>query len=213
MTQLASIAEALGAYARLFPDRVGARDLDRAMSFRVWYQRSCRLANALRGLGLAKGDRVCILAYNCVEWLEIYAATALAGLIAVPINFRLVAPEIAFIAEDCEARAIIVQNDLLGAIESVRSGLACPESNYILFGTARRHPGYRDYEALISEASDTPPAEPVEPGDPWTLMYTSGTTGRPKGAIRSHQRSALLSLVTDVEMGLGRGDAAMLVMP
>ena len=60
-----------------------------------WNERSCRLANALLGLGLAKGDRVAVLAYNRVEWAEIYAATAKAGLIAVPINFRLVGPEVA----------------------------------------------------------------------------------------------------------------------
>ena len=213
MIQLASIAEALGTYARLFPDKIGARDLGRAMTFGVWHQRSCRLANALLGLGLAKGDRVCVLAYNCVEWLEIYTATAMAGLIAVPINFRLVGSEISFIAQNCEARAFIVQHELLGAVEEVRKDLPCAEHNYIILGTERRIPGYKDYEALIASASDTQPAVWVEPHDPWTLMYTSGTTGKPKGAIRSHQGSALLSLVTEVEMGLGRDDAAMLVMP
>jgi acyl-CoA synthetase (AMP-forming)/AMP-acid ligase II len=212
-TELATLSEALGAHARLLPDKVGARDLDRAMTFRAWHQRSCRLANALLGLGLAKGDRVCVLAYNCVEWLEIYAAAGIAGLIAVPINFRLVGPEISFIAQNCEARAIIVQHELLGALEAVRKDLPCPEGSCIVFGAQRRIPGYRDYEALIAEASDAQPAVPVEPGDPWTLMYTSGTTGKPKGAIRSHRGSALLSLVTEVEMGLGRDDAALLVMP
>jgi acyl-coenzyme A synthetase/AMP-(fatty) acid ligase len=183
------------------------------MTFRVWHQRSRRLANALLGLGLANGDRVCILAYNCVEWLEIYAAAAIGGPIAVPINFRLIGTEISFIARNCEARAIIVQDDLLGAIEAARQDLPCPEGNYILLGGDRHHPGYRDYEALIADARDTEPTAPVEPGDPWTLMYTSGTTGKPKGAIRSHQGSVLLSLVTEVEMGLGRHDAALLVMP
>ena len=74
------------------------------MTFRQWNERSCRLANALLGLGLAKGDRVAVLAYNCVEWLEIYAATAKAGLVAVPINFRLVGAEIRYIVENCRGR-------------------------------------------------------------------------------------------------------------
>ena len=64
-------------------------------------------------MGLSKGDRICIFAYNCLEWMEIYAATAMAGLVAVPINFRLVGPEIEYIVENCEARAFIVQNELL----------------------------------------------------------------------------------------------------
>src|SRR4051812_14656184 len=97
MTHLAHIGDVLGMHARLFPDKVGARDLERAMTFRVWNERSCRLGNALIGLGLTQGDRVCILAYNCLEWLEIYPATAIAGLVAVPINFRLVGPEICYI--------------------------------------------------------------------------------------------------------------------
>ena len=79
MRQLPHMGIVLGMHAHTFPDKIGARDLGRAMTFRTWYERSCRLANALMGLGLSKGERVCVLAYNCVEWLEIYAATALAG--------------------------------------------------------------------------------------------------------------------------------------
>ena len=91
------------------------------MTFRQWNDRSCRLANALLGLGLAKGDRVAVLAYNCVEWLEIYAATAKAGLVAVPVNFRLIAPEIRYIVDDAEAAAIIVQDELLRVVEEIRA--------------------------------------------------------------------------------------------
>ena len=118
MRQLPHMGIVLGMHAQTFPDKIGARDLERAMTFRTWHERSCRLANALIGLGLSKGDRICVLAYNCVEWLEIYAATALAGLVAVPINFRLVGPEIRYIVENCEAGAIIVQDELIDAIES-----------------------------------------------------------------------------------------------
>ena len=99
------MGEALSLNARLYPDRPGARDLSRSMTFGQWDARSCRLANALLGLGLAKGDRVAILAYNCVEWLEIYAATAKAGLIMVPVNFRLLGADIAYIVENSEASA------------------------------------------------------------------------------------------------------------
>src|ERR1044071_2485301 len=135
MRQLPHMGIVLGMHAHTFPEKIGARDLERAMTFRMWHQRSCRLANALMGLGLSKGDRVCVLAYNCVEWLEIYAATALAGLVAVPINFRLVGPEIAYIVENCEARALIVQDELLDAIEPLRDKLPVPPQNFIAFGT------------------------------------------------------------------------------
>ena len=89
--------------------KTGARDLRRSISFRIWNQRACRLANALLGLGLGKGDRIAVLAYNCVEWMEINAATARAGLVAVPINFRLLGEDIFYILEDCAAGALIVR--------------------------------------------------------------------------------------------------------
>jgi len=213
MRQLPHVGDILRFNARILPDKIGARDLERAMTFRQWNARSCRLANALLGLGLAKDDRVAVLAYNCVEWLEIYAATAKAGLVAVPINFRLVAEEIRYIVENCEAAAFIVQDDLLAPVEQVRPDLAVPPCNFIHFGAPACPPGYRAYEDLLAAARDSEPDIRVLPADPWTLMYTSGTTGRPKGAIRSHQGGAQLSLVTDVEMGFGRRDGALLVMP
>jgi fatty-acyl-CoA synthase len=209
---LAHIGETLGLYARLYPDKIGARDLERQMTFRIWHQRSCRLANALIGIGLLKGDRVCVLAYNCIEWLEIYAATALAGLIAVPINFRLVGPEIRYIVENCEAKVIIVQDELADAIESVRPTLPIAGDKFIGFG-ARRIAGYRAYEDLIAQASDAAPGVAVGPGDAWAFMYTSGTTGKPKGAVRNHRGSAMISLVSEIELGLSSRDAALLVMP
>jgi acyl-CoA synthetase (AMP-forming)/AMP-acid ligase II len=213
MSNLAHAGEVLALNARLFPEKIGARDLARAMTFRAWNERACRLANALLGLGLAKGDRVCVLAYNCVEWLEIYAATAKAGLIAVPINFRLIGPEIQYIAENCEARAFIVQEDLVETVETVRANLPISEGNFVAFGAARCPPGYREYEALIAAARGSEPDVTVVPEDPWMLMYTSGTTGRPKGAIRSHRGSAMMSLVMEAELALNRRDTALLVMP
>src|SRR5579863_1798685 len=114
----------LSVHARLAPQRLGARDLDRAMTFTQWNQRACRLANALLGLGLSKGDRVAVLAYNCVEWCEIFAATAKAGLVALPINFRLIGKEVRYILENAEAAALIVQDELLGLVEEVRKDLS-----------------------------------------------------------------------------------------
>jgi fatty-acyl-CoA synthase len=211
--RLLHLGEVLSTNARLFADKIGVRDLDRSMSFRVWNERACRLANALHGLGLGKGDRVAVLAYNCLEWAEIYAATAKAGLVAVPINFRLVGREIRYIVENCDAAALIVQDELAGVIEEIRSELPIPAQNYIHFGGRPCPAGFRAYEDLLASSRDSEPGVPVSPPDPWMLMYTSGTTGRPKGAIRSHSGSALLSLVTEIELSLGRNDTALLVMP
>src|SRR6516162_9490104 len=136
MGPLLNMGDVLRAHARVYPDRPGARDLARSMTFRQWNARSCRLANGLLGLGLQKGDRVAVLAYNCVEWMEIYAAAAKAGLVAVPINFRLVGPEIRYILENCDARAVIVQDDLVGAIEEIRADVSLEPGRFIHFGAA-----------------------------------------------------------------------------
>jgi acyl-CoA synthetase (AMP-forming)/AMP-acid ligase II len=213
MSQLLHLGEVVSRNARLFPNEVGARDLARSMTFRQWNERSCRLANALLGLGLAGGDRVAVLAYNCVEWLEIYAAIAKAGLVAVPINFRLVGPEIRYIIDDATVRAFIVQDDLLDAVEGIRADLLIGSDRYVHFGGTKTPADYRSYEELIDRAAPSEPIAPVPAESPSAFMYTSGTTGRPKGTIRSHGSTALLALTTALEHGFTRDDTGLLVLP
>lgn len=213
MNPLLTMGQALSAQARLQPDRIGARDLERAMSFVTWNERACRLANALTGLGLRKGDRVAVLAYNRLEWAEIYGAAAKAGLIAVPVNFRLVGPEIRFILQDCGAAALIVEDALLGPVEEIRADIPVAPNCFIHVGAGPAPAGWQAYEALIQAASSTEPQAEIQLRDPWCLMYTSGTTGNPKGAIRGHGGMAMLALMTQVELGLRQHDEALLVMP
>ncbi len=213
MSQLLTVAEVVAAQARLQPSKVGARDSRRALTFAQWNERASRLANGLLGLGLAKGDRVALLAHNCVEWMEIYVALARAGLVAVPVNFRLVASEIEYIATHCEARAFIVEDALVDRVEPIRGRLPVVSGGYVHFGAGHAPDGWKAYEALVAGASPDAPAIAVAPEDTWALMYTSGTTGKPKGAIRNHAGSALIALVTALDMGLTRNDTALLVMP
>lgn len=213
MGDILTLGQMLAVHDRLQPHRVGARDLEREMTFRQWNQRACRLANGLAGLGLEKGDRIAVLAYNCLEWVEIFAAGAKAGLVVVPLNFRLIGKEIRFILEDAGAAALIVQDQLAGAVEDIRGDLRFPEQRIVFIGPSRCPAGWQSYEALIAAGVDDEPGRAIELEDPCMLLYTSGTTGNPKGAIRSHRANALLSLVTDIELRLTRDDAALLVMP
>src|SRR5690242_11040226 len=124
MRPVLNLGEVVAAHARLLPDKLGTRDSRRAMTFKEWNTRACRLANALLGLGLEKGDCIALLAYNRIEWMELYIGLAKAGLVAVPINFRLVTPEIQYIAEHCHAKAIVAQDELVPQVEALRGKLS-----------------------------------------------------------------------------------------
>jgi fatty-acyl-CoA synthase len=214
MSALLTLSESVAAHARTQPHKIGVRDSRRALSYAAWDQRASQLAHALMGLGLVKGDRVALLAFNCVEWMELYAALARAGLVAVPINFRLTGPEITYIVQHSEARAFVVQEDLRPVVDGIRAELPIAAGGYVLWGGARSTPaGWWSYEALIAATDTHTPAVDVRPEDLFALMYTSGTTGRPKGAMRQHQGNALIALATALEFGLTRDDNALLVMP
>jgi fatty-acyl-CoA synthase len=210
--QLLHFGEIVATHAYLSPDKIGARDLTRSLTFRAWNERSCKLANALVGLGLEKGDRIAVLAFNCLEWMEIYAAVAKAGLVVVPINFRLISSEARYIVENSEAKAVIVQDDLLDRIETIQAEGLIAEDKYIHFG-GRTPPGYRSYETLVGAGARSEPSIETRPDDPYALLYTSGTTGKPKGAIRTNGSLVLLAYLVQVDWGFSRSDSGLLVMP
>ena len=213
MTAPLNIGQMLSAQARLQPERIGARDLERAMTYRLWNERARRLANALVDLGLSRGARLAVLAYNRVEWAEIFAGAAKAGLVVVPINFRLTSSEVRYIIENAEASAILAEDCLADKIEAIRDELDIDAERYVLIGRGKAAAGWKSYEDLASTGADEEPDICATPDEPWCLMYTSGTTGRPKGAIRSHRGVAMIALMTAAELAIQRRDDALLVMP
>ena len=153
MSALLTVSDVVGTFAQIDPEKVGARDSRRALTYRQWDVRSARLANSFLSMGLSKGDRVALLAYNCVEWMEMYVALARAGLVAVPINFRLLGPEIHYIVQDCQARLFVVQDALVHSVLPIRDQLNIPEQCFVHFGDGRPPEGWSSYEAVIEHAS------------------------------------------------------------
>ncbi len=200
--------------AMQYPDKEGAADKVRTMTFKQWNDRSCRLANGLAKLGVKKGDRFAILAFNCVEWLEIYAASAKGGQVTVPIMFRLAPPEMEYVINHSECKAFIVQKDFVQVANSIRAKLpSIPKENFIYFGDGPTPEGYQSYETIIAGASPGEPDVVVDGDDMWNIMYTSGTTGRPKGVIRTHEGNVSQYVLNGINMALRPSDCVMLVMP
>jgi fatty-acyl-CoA synthase len=199
--------------AYLNPNKMGAKDLTRSLTFQEWNDRSNRLANALLGMGLKPGDRFAAIAYNSVEWMEMYAAAAKAGLVIIPLLFRLTPAEYQYICEHGDAKAFITSADFIDGVNSIRSQLKIPAANYIAFGSPAAPQGYKSYEAVIREASSREPGIEVDDEAPWTITYTSGTTGKPKGVVRSHRSFAAYNWIQGMNFGFSESDIGLLVMP
>lgn len=143
-----------------------------------------RLANGLLGNGLAVGDRVAVLLSNCIEYFEIYFGCARAGLIPVPLNYRLTADELAGIINHSQPSLFMVGSEYINQARALE-GLVATGLPRCLVGRGIL-PEALEYEEMVQTASDTPCLPRASECDPFAIFYTSGTTGPPKGAMVSH---------------------------
>ena len=167
------------AQAKNDPTRIALIDAaGQSMRFGELDERGNRLSNGLRSLGLQYRDGIAMLMHNDPAWIEIFLATHQAGLYLTPINYHLTGPEVAYIIENCEAKAFIAHERHAAAAIRAVEALNYDRSRCFAVGNI---PGFRSYDAFLAEQPVTPPAE----RQAGTLMlYTSGTTGRPKGVRR-----------------------------
>jgi acyl-CoA synthetase (AMP-forming)/AMP-acid ligase II len=173
-------------HARLAPNREALIDVpnERRMSFAELDERVRRLGNALiDSAGLSKGDRVAVVARNCIEYMEIYYACARCGLIIQPINWRLGTAEMARILADGEPSVVILSAEYADLQEPLGNEVAV--RHWLSFGVGSDG----SYDALVASGSDAEPvvSDQVGGDDPVLILYTGGTTGESKGALHTHR--------------------------
>ncbi|MFC6084213.1 acyl-CoA synthetase [Sphaerisporangium aureirubrum] len=168
--------------AQMSPDRTAFVFAGRSVSYAEIHERTTRLSSRLREAGVRAGDRVAYLGPNHVAFAETMFATHLLGGIFVPLNARLAAPEIAYMLDDSGASALIYAPETTAVVR----GLTNLPASRTVVALESPAPGQQEFESWLSEGDPTPIDVAVALDDIALILYTSGTTGRPKGAMLSH---------------------------
>lgn len=177
----------LSANAKRYPDKHGIVCDDKRLTFAELNTRANQLADALRSRGVQPTDRVIVYLANSIELVETMAGLMKLGAVIVPLSTRLTGPEVAHIAADCEPKAAIYSDDLRPQVSAALQGLA---------GVLRLvigHPatGEEAFTAFLEQGADSEPPALSSTNDDLMIAYTSGTTGRPKGAVVTHNNLIL----------------------
>lgn len=211
---MVTVRDILERNARLHPRKVGLIDGDKRFTYSEIDERANRLCSALNHLGLKKGDKIAIMAHNCHEYVEFYFAIAKGGYVAVPINARLTATEVAYNLNHSESIAFIYHEALEDQIEVILKNKKSyvPNANHIItIGKERENT--ISFNSLLDIAPYESAYAQVEPDDLFMILYTSGTTGIPKGVMISHRNIVANTNSTIIEKRIVPEDINLLVLP
>ncbi|MGH7309578.1 MAG: long-chain fatty acid--CoA ligase, partial [Candidatus Rokuibacteriota bacterium] len=179
--------------------------------------RTARLAGALQGLGVGKGDRVGTFAWNSHRHLEVYFAAPMMGAVLHTVNIRLSARDIAYIVNHADDRVLIVDASTWPMLEPIRAQLRNVRHVIVMKDTPQAEipPGTLDYEALLEAARPVEAWPRLDETDAAGMCYTSGTTGHPKGAVYTHRAIFLHSLASSMAdvLGISESDVILHIVP
>ncbi|RNF38672.1 fatty acid--CoA ligase [Planococcus salinus] len=195
-----------------YPAKEALVDLrrNRRWTYQEWQADVHRLANALNAAGVGKGDRVSTFLFNNHELATTLFACAKIGAIFNPINFRLKSEEVSFILKDAEPKVVIFENQLKNTISEIQPEF--PAVQFWFIDEAK--PDFaKSYQEEVARSHTAPPEAEVDETDTYAIMYTSGTTGRPKGVIHRHRDMAEQSLICINVMKYNNSDVGLVTAP
>lgn len=197
-----------------YPERLFLKEEDgREFNNRTFNERVNRMAHALADLGIVKGERVAALMLNSSEFLEIFFACGKTGAIMVPVNFRLAVPELIYILKDSAPHALVYSSDFAEKVQAIKAA-GLPIEHYFRHGGDKlaEDPPIADFAARFS-ADEPVPVREVTDDDPLFIMYTSGTTGDPKGAVLTHGNILFGAIHSLVGYGVNHTYKSLVVAP
>ncbi|MFH1231769.1 MAG: AMP-binding protein [Planctomycetota bacterium] len=223
-----------------YPNKMALKDKFSSLTFEQLNQRVNKLSHLLLDIGFQKGDRISCFLENCIEIVELYLACAKTGIIINPINFRLSASEVTYIINNADSKALFFHSEFSPLIESIRDSLPQIKHYFIINSVPMSRLGgnigrsvsqhrsapnidvnvpesirktYDDYETSLEKQSIDEPTCQIKPEDIWVLLYTSGTTGKPKGVLRSHESYIAFYLINAGDFKFSHHDICLNVMP
>jgi len=195
---------------KLYPEREAVVDGDLRLNYEQFFERCDRWSSALLTLGVKQGDRVAYIAPNTHAMLESFYAVPQIGAVLVPINYRLIADDFAYLINHSGAKLVCAHSDHLEAVDGIRSQLPNVTSFVALEGS---RPNWLDYESLLSNAPTEFDQPEINETDLLTINYTSGTTSRPKGVMITHRNAYMNVVGTLIHHFLGLADRYLWTLP
>lgn len=182
-------------HARYTPHKLGVVFKEHRLTYQQFNDRVNRIAHVLLDLGLKKGDKVATLLSNSLELLEIYWAVAKTGMVVVPLNSLLRGQGLLSLINDSDSIALVTNKSMIEHIDPLRDQLVNMQADHYLLIDSEDIPGYRSYHTLTNQAKvSEPPDANIQGNDLYNIIYSSGTTGLPKGIMHTHFVRAMYGL-------------------